>query len=259
MNVRNVGAVFQHAQAGEASMDESFEGFFKRATGHEPFPFQTRLATEGERMPAGVASRIRRRSMRMCGCDHAAAGAYFVTMFARDHACVFGDVTDAVMRPNDPGRTIETVWHELPGFYSGVNADEFIVMPNHIHGIVVLVGATPCGRPDVGQARGPAPTVMSLSDVAHRFKTMATKRYADGVKQSGWTPRPDVNDNLVCWAVDIRNPATTHIVTHTNVGAIHESPLQPYGNAIVWTRHAVPKRNSGGAIHANRRGNGYDA
>ena len=79
--------------------------------------------------------------------------------------------------------------------YSGVEIDEFVIMPNHIHGIVVLVGATPCGRPDTlectnsGQAQGPAPT-LTLSDVVHRFKTLTTKRYTDGVKHNGWHPFP---------------------------------------------------------------------
>ena len=71
------------------------------------------------------------------------------------------------------------------------------------------VGAPPCGRPNLcacpnagqaqetgqpretGQARGPAPTFgLSLSDIIHRYKTMTTKRYADGVKNDGWAPFP---------------------------------------------------------------------
>jgi REP element-mobilizing transposase RayT len=70
-------------------------------------------------------------------------------------------------------------------------------MPNHVHGIIILVGATPCGCPDqTGQAQGPAPTArtttaaMSLPDVVHRFKTMTTRKYTDGVKQNRWTPFP---------------------------------------------------------------------
>src|SRR4030042_4313709 len=63
-------------------------------------------------------------------------------------------------------------------------------MPNHVHGIIILkhsispVGATPCGCPVEGQARGPAPTI-SLSDVVHRFKSLTTTRYRQGVKNYG--------------------------------------------------------------------------
>jgi hypothetical protein len=62
---------------------------------------------------------------------------------------------------------IQAVWDEIPAYYPGIDIDAFIVMPNHIHGIVVIVGAAPCGRPNDGngqaqgpngQAQGPAPT-----------------------------------------------------------------------------------------------------
>ena len=151
-----------------------------------------------------------RRSIRLRGYDYALAGAYFVSIVTQDRACLFGEVVEGAIRLNDAGRMVRTVWDELPVFYPGVDIDEFVVMPNHIHGIIVLVGAAPVAalarwppgfrtgtvgfRPGSGQARGPAPTVMasgdtamSLGDVVHRFKTMTTKRYADGVKQLGWT------------------------------------------------------------------------
>lgn len=69
------------------------------------------------------------------------------------------------------------------------------------HGIIIIVGATPCGCPGStpqirdrwnGQAQGPAPTTnvrnLSLPDVVHRFKSMTTRRYADGVKHDNWPP-----------------------------------------------------------------------
>lgn len=108
------------------------------------------------------------------------------------------------MQANDAGEMIQTVWDEIPTHYPGIDIDEFVVMPNHIHGIIAIVGAAPCGRPGseqpepigqprqtgkTGQPQGVAPTAgLSLSDVAHRLKTMTTKRYADGVKQNGWPP-----------------------------------------------------------------------
>ena len=161
-----------------------------------------------------------RRSIRLQGYDYAQAGAYFITICTQDRACLFGNVVDGYMQLNEAGRMIRSVWDEIAVFYPGVESDEFVVMPDHIHGIIVLVGATPRGRPGTegpaptlrpqgqaqgpaptgpaptlrpqGQAQGPAPTgpapTLSLPDVVHRFKTLTTKRYADGIKQSGWTP-----------------------------------------------------------------------
>ena len=88
---------------------------------------------------------------------------------------------------------VQTVWNEIPSHYCGIEVDEFSIMPNHIHGIIIIVGAGPCACPDSepqtkGQPRGVAPTRLSLPDIVHRFKTLTTKRYADGVKQNRWRP-----------------------------------------------------------------------
>ena len=81
------------------------------------------------------------------------------------------------MHPNPAGEMITAVWSELATHYPGVGADEFILMPNHIHGIVVLF------EPDDGPN-------LSLGDVVHRFKTLTTSRYAQGVKEQGWEAFP---------------------------------------------------------------------
>jgi len=133
--------------------------------------------------------RLHRRSIRLKGYDYSQPGAYFITICTQDRACLFGEVVDGEMRLNDAGQMVQDVWDELPAFYPSVQTDAFIVMPNHIHGIIILVGADPCVCPDeIGQPQMIAPTRLSLPDVVHRFKTMTTKRYIDGVKKFGWTP-----------------------------------------------------------------------
>ena len=138
-----------------------------------------------------------RRSIRLKGYDYVTPGAYFVTICTHERECLFGDIVDGVMRLNDAGQMVNTVWNEIPAHYSGIDVDAFIVMPNHIHGIVAIVGAAPRGRPGPepsknGQPQGVAPTAVGLSlpEVVNRFKTMTTKRYADGVKQNGWPVFP---------------------------------------------------------------------
>ena len=133
----------------------------------------------------------RRQSLRLTEYDYSQPGAYFVTICTQDRECLLGDIVNGEMRLNAAGQMVQSVWDDIPSHYLGIETDAFVIMSNHIHAIIVLVGAAPCGRPnsDKGQARGPAPTtdtILSLSDVVHRFKTMTTKRYADGVKQNGW-------------------------------------------------------------------------
>jgi len=82
------------------------------------------------------------------------------------------------------------LWHEIPAHYSGIKIDEFIVMPNHIHGIIVITGADAKGQLERqgGQTQGFAPTTagLPLPVIVQRFKMLTTKLYSDGVKQSGW-------------------------------------------------------------------------
>jgi len=143
--------------------------------------------------------RHHRRSIRLKGYDYRQAGAYFVTICTQDRAFLFGQVVHDEMQLNDAGKMVYDVWNDLPAFYPGVQTDAFIVMPNHIHGIIILVGADPrvcsdsgppaCpGQPqELGQPQGVAPA-LGLPDIVHRFKTMTTRRYADGVKRLGWEP-----------------------------------------------------------------------
>jgi REP element-mobilizing transposase RayT len=156
----------------------------------------------------------RRRSIRLRGYDYSQAGAYFITICTQNRLCLFGEIVDGGMRLNAAGKMVKTVWDEIPAYYPSIDIDEFIVMPNHIHGIVSIVGAAPRGRPDprgCGQAQGPAPTGgpastrLSLPDVVHRFKTMTTKRYVDGVKRNDWPPFPGNLWQRNYWEHVVRN------------------------------------------------------
>lgn len=83
----------------------------------------------------------RRRSIRLKGYDYSQSGAYFVTVCAQDRECLFGNVVDGEIRVNDTGRMVHDIWHKIPGHFPDIAIDEFIVMPNHVHGIVVIVEA----------------------------------------------------------------------------------------------------------------------
>ena len=79
-----------------------------------------------------------RRSIRLQGYDYSQNGAYFVTACTQNRECFFGHIADGKMVLNDAGRMLWAVCDELPMRFSDMELDEFIVMPNHIHGIIVL-------------------------------------------------------------------------------------------------------------------------
>jgi len=110
---------------------------------------------EGMRMPYEPL-RHRRRTIRLKGYDYTRAGAYFVTVCVQGRERLFGEIVDGEMRLNEAGRMVQSVWDESPVHYPGVEVDAFVVMPNHVHGIVVLTGdvGVGAGPDDTGQPRG---------------------------------------------------------------------------------------------------------
>jgi putative transposase len=129
--------------------------------------------------------RHRRRSMRLKGYDYSQAGAYFVTICTQGRACLFGEVVDGEMRLNDAGRMVVAEWERLPALFPNVVLDAFVVMPNHIHGIVILTnptndapdGATLMGATAIGATTRVAPTMVG-NDAASDGATGATTRVA---------------------------------------------------------------------------------
>jgi putative transposase len=110
------------------------------------------------------------------GYDYGQAGAYFVTVCTQNRTCLFGEVTDGAMRLNSAGELAATVWNSMPERFPEIELDMFVVMPNHLHGIIVLS--------DFGRAATrAAPTV---GDVVGAFKSLFTLRFVEGVKSKRW-------------------------------------------------------------------------
>jgi putative transposase len=79
-----------------------------------------------------------RKSIRIKGYDYSQNGAYFVTICTHNKLCLFGQVESGKMVLNALGLLIESIWRQIPSHYRTVLIDEFVVMPNHIHGIIRL-------------------------------------------------------------------------------------------------------------------------
>ncbi len=82
-----------------------------------------------------------RLSIRLRDYDYLQVGGYFITVVTQNRTTRFGEVVDGEMQLNEAGRMVQAVWDAMAGDYRGVQTDAFVVMPNHIHGIIILVGA----------------------------------------------------------------------------------------------------------------------
>ena len=103
-------------------------------------------------MTANDANRRRRRSIRLPGYDCASPGAYSVTICVNDGECRLGKVEHEQVQLCDQGQLVETAWQALPKHFPHADLDAFVVMPNHLHGIIVLTARAP-GRGEAPRAK----------------------------------------------------------------------------------------------------------
>ncbi len=121
----------------------------------------------------------RRKPMRASLFDYHQDGAYFVTVVIHHRDHLLGRVKDGAMDLSDAGTMVDHFWRELQNKFPGVLLDEYVIMPNHFHGILHV-------RPTSMLEASPH----SLGDIMRWFKSQTTNAYIRGVKQSGW-PRFD--------------------------------------------------------------------
>ena len=115
-----------------------------------------------------------RRSIRLRDYDYSRTGAYFVTICAWKKECSFGEVSKGTVNCSEAEKIVTDSWYKLLERFPSIELDEFVIMPNHIHGIVfmnALVGAglaLPGMKPKQKGAASSAPT---LGDIMRTFKS----------------------------------------------------------------------------------------
>jgi putative transposase len=83
-------------------------------------------------------NKYRIESIRLPNRDYAANGLYFVTICTRDRFCFFGDIINGQMQLSSVGKIAQKNWIAIPNHFEHINIDVYVVMPNHIHGIVII-------------------------------------------------------------------------------------------------------------------------
>ena len=130
--------------------------------------------------------RHHRRSIRLKGYDYQQAGAYFVTIVIQGRACLFGEVMDETMQLRDAGRMVEQRWQELNAMFPTIETDAYVIMPNHVHGIIIINATIPSSSGVTTSSSGVTTTGMGLDNVVGAFKSLTTVDYIRGVRTCGW-------------------------------------------------------------------------
>ena len=156
----------------------------------------------------------KRKSLRLPGYDYAAPNWYFLTICAAEKRALFGKIIELEMVPSYAGQVVERTWLRLPEFYPRIALENFILMPNHFHAILVMGEATPLSRQrDYG-----------LPEVVRGFKSMSAREINRGMHgprplwQRGYYEhiirddadlariREYIDNNPIAWANDPENP-----------------------------------------------------
>ncbi len=119
-----------------------------------------------------------RRSIRLPGYNYSQPGAYFVTICTHNRACLFGEIVNGKMIVNSMGQVATSCWEEIPAHHPYITQDAFVIMPNHVHGILYinLQSGENVGANDYSPYTSrPTGTSKSLGSVVRGFKIGVTK------------------------------------------------------------------------------------
>ena len=133
------------------------------------------------------------KSTRLKNFDYSSNGAYFVTICTRNRKCYLGDIVNGKIKLSGIGEIVRNYWYEIPNHYKNVSLDEYIIMPNHVHGVIVINHKSSVETPHWGVSTGiidktqiinnnrnphhkPQWKPNSLGSIICQFKSIVTKR-----------------------------------------------------------------------------------
>jgi putative transposase len=135
-----------------------------------------------------------RNSIRRPDFDYSHWGPYFVTICARNRECIFGEITGDQPVLSDLGHIIENEWLALPQRFPEIQLDEYIVMPNHFHGIICLAEINIASKKmEDTKIKTGVEVNPTLGDIICAFKSLVFKRYYDFVRQN------NLHEIAKCW------------------------------------------------------------
>jgi putative transposase len=180
-----------------------------------------------------------RQSIRMKGYDYTLPGAYFVTIVSLRRMCLFGGIENGTIIQSDIGRIVNECWYRIPNCFEDIELDEFVLMPNHLHGLVLIYEALGKGEAfaesnldqndnklaNASPLQPKGTRKGSLSAVIQNFKSISTRL----VNKKYFTPgnkiwqrnyyeriirndrefsaiRQYIHDNPLNWEMDQENP-----------------------------------------------------
>jgi len=117
-----------------------------------------------------------RHSIRLKHYDYSLAGLYFITICTKNRACLFGHIKNDGLFLNNAGMMVEQQWKNLLVHFDNIVLHQFVVMPNHFHGIIEITT----------KEIGPTGKRITIGEMVGAFKSLSTLAYIQSVKNDNW-------------------------------------------------------------------------
>jgi len=114
-----------------------------------------------------------RQAIRLKNYDYSQAGAYFITICTKQKQCIFGDIKNGQMRFNHLGSIADQYWQEIPQHFPNITLDVYVIMPNHLHGILWIIESSQ--NANKNRKFGNIVST-SISSVIRSYKAIITKK-----------------------------------------------------------------------------------
>jgi REP element-mobilizing transposase RayT len=136
-------------------------------------------------------SRRRRRSTRLQGYDYSSPGIYFVTVCTEGTVCLFGEIQGGEMELSAAGDTVVQSWIAIPRRFPEVQLDSFVVIPNHVHGIIIILErgdgrkSAASSAPAADHSNAPENARATLGKIMRAFKSISAIKANDVLGRKG--------------------------------------------------------------------------
>ena len=148
-------------------------------------------------------NKFRNESFRLNSHDYSSGGTYFITICTHMGLSYFGNISNGKMILSESGQIAYNLWYELPEHFAFVSMDEFVVMPNHVHGILIIESTTTVGTLHATSLQNAtsrrsiqnefmstiSPKPGSLATVIRSYKSAVSKNIHLSDPDFSWQPR----------------------------------------------------------------------
>lgn len=148
-----------------------------------------------------------RKKLRLENYDYSSTGYYFITICIQDFEPIFGEIKNSKMCLNDLGLVAEKYWKMIPNYYQNIKLHEFIIMPEHIHGIIeimdnvdytlVNVGIEQCSIPTDKKSTSSIKRMGLLSQIIKSYKEKIVKIFKTKFKYNHFKWQVSFYDRII--------------------------------------------------------------